>query len=671
MANVERFGTFYAPWPVIDGKPLNLQWGEIRSDMAESKAVMRNSFQELQDGQDELNAIRALLGQAYGDIVFSNKYRFYYNKVTFEFCLQKNNNTVLDPVWVDLWCVRFSDGQFQVPSEGGIQSDAGFYGPGLENINQVGETGSLADESFLHVSKLFFNTDDGFELNRINSGGNLGGIEVRYLFPIGRAEEFIKSGREWTVEHNFGTSPVMVQVMDGDKRVVTPDLADVSDPNIAYFYFHASVSGSVYIATGGIGAVSLVPRDPFYLIVRTENQPAAQHLMHPNADLIFDSNYFYVNVDLDNDTGGAHKKAFVSLHSSPGGSGSGETNTASNLGGGEGVFAQKSGVDLQFKSLRAGKGIAIDASSTELLFYTHDTGAGSSGAGVTDHGALTGLADDDHPQYARKAADWNTFRQGITAQAFYVREGEVSSSAGSMEVVAQTNLHLSGPGTNLTRSDITIDVSGVSIEAQNAGTVSVSTDDADISVITLGSLGSVSIHGNESAALTSNDIVTLGVGASNASNQLIVAHDGTYIGNKTKSPGFYLAPGVNNVGHDLGQQDIQFDIPSPDITTYYFDNFVSQGYVVDEVAIACNSGSAVVGFYILGPTEMRPRGIGIQSVYDDPNGHLQEFYVIPSLRRISATGANVMRQDDSLVMSVFVNSASTHIRGRVRIKLNG
>ena len=30
MANTERFGLFYAPWPVIDGKPINYQWGEIR-----------------------------------------------------------------------------------------------------------------------------------------------------------------------------------------------------------------------------------------------------------------------------------------------------------------------------------------------------------------------------------------------------------------------------------------------------------------------------------------------------------------------------------------------------------------------------------------------------------------------------------------------------------------
>ncbi|GAH20659.1 unnamed protein product, partial [marine sediment metagenome] len=37
----------------------------------------------------------------------------------------------------------------------------------------------------------------------------------------------------------------------------------------------------------------------------------------------------------------------------------GESNTASNVGTGEGVFKQKLGVDLQFKTLLAGTGVNI------------------------------------------------------------------------------------------------------------------------------------------------------------------------------------------------------------------------------------------------------------------------------------------------------------------------
>ena len=46
--------------------------------------------------------------------------------------------------------------------------------------------------------------------------------------------------------------------------------------------------------------------------------------------------------------------------------GTGEANTASNLGGGSGTFAQKSGIDLEFKSLTAGTGITITPSATEI-----------------------------------------------------------------------------------------------------------------------------------------------------------------------------------------------------------------------------------------------------------------------------------------------------------------
>lgn len=49
-----------------------------------------------------------------------------------------------------------------------------------------------------------------------------------------------------------------------------------------------------------------------------------------------------------------------------GGGGSGEANTASNLGTGDGIFAQKLGVDLQFKSLVAGTNVTLTSSATEI-----------------------------------------------------------------------------------------------------------------------------------------------------------------------------------------------------------------------------------------------------------------------------------------------------------------
>ena len=58
---------------------------------------------------------------------------------------------------------------------------------------------------------------------------------------------------------------------------------------------------------------------------------------------------------------------------------SGEANTASNVGAGNQLFKQKSGVDLQFRTLVAGSGIAISAGTDEITI----TNLGSSGEANT------------------------------------------------------------------------------------------------------------------------------------------------------------------------------------------------------------------------------------------------------------------------------------------------
>ena len=56
-----------------------------------------------------------------------------------------------------------------------------------------------------------------------------------------------------------------------------------------------------------------------------------------------------------------------SIFSPIGSGGSGEVNTASNIGLGTGVFAQKSGFDLQFKSLSAGSNTTITSDSNTIV----------------------------------------------------------------------------------------------------------------------------------------------------------------------------------------------------------------------------------------------------------------------------------------------------------------
>jgi hypothetical protein len=67
----------------------------------------------------------------------------------------------------------------------------------------------------------------------------------------------------------------------------------------------------------------------------------------------------------------------------------GEANTASNLGGGTGVFASKSGVDLRFKSLVAGANMSLSSdANTITLTSTGAAGGGGSIPTLGDYGGV-------------------------------------------------------------------------------------------------------------------------------------------------------------------------------------------------------------------------------------------------------------------------------------------
>lgn len=62
-----------------------------------------------------------------------------------------------------------------------------------------------------------------------------------------------------------------------------------------------------------------------------------------------------------------------------GGGGGGEANTASNLGAGAGIFAQKVGVDIQLKSLVAGSGVTLDEGAETITINSPGAGGDVSG----------------------------------------------------------------------------------------------------------------------------------------------------------------------------------------------------------------------------------------------------------------------------------------------------
>lgn len=67
----------------------------------------------------------------------------------------------------------------------------------------------------------------------------------------------------------------------------------------------------------------------------------------------------------------------------------GETNTASNLGAGSGLYASKSGADLRFKSLVAGTNVTLTAGANDVTIAAPFTGFGEAFLGDGSDGALT------------------------------------------------------------------------------------------------------------------------------------------------------------------------------------------------------------------------------------------------------------------------------------------
>ena len=102
-------------------------------------------------------------------------------------------------------------------------------------------------------------------------------------------------------------------------------------------------------------------------VAETDNSPSYSGIVKLN----FNSSDFYITQNSPNTD-----EAIINFRGTVA-SGSGEANTASNLGSGEGIFAQKVGIDLQFKSLVAGSGITLTPTSDDITIAS--TGSGGSG----------------------------------------------------------------------------------------------------------------------------------------------------------------------------------------------------------------------------------------------------------------------------------------------------
>ena len=99
----------------------------------------------------------------------------------------------------------------------------------------------------------------------------------------------------------------------------------------------------------------------------------------------------------------AYDAATQTWRNEPQTGGSGEVNTASNLGAGAGVFASKVAADLQFKSLVAGANVSITSNATTVTVSA--TGGGGGGGAVDSVNGQTGAVVLDTDDVAEGATN--------------------------------------------------------------------------------------------------------------------------------------------------------------------------------------------------------------------------------------------------------------------------
>jgi hypothetical protein len=113
------------------------------------------------------------------------------------------------------------------------------------------------------------------------------------------------------------------------------------------------------------------------------------------------------------------------------GGGSGEVNTASNLGAGPGSsFSGKVGVDLQFRTL-SGVNVVI-TNVGNIIQVSAQTSTALTNSIQVDHGSVSGLGDDDHPQYVLSSTNNNlssTVSNHIASASVHFTQAQIDHGA--------------------------------------------------------------------------------------------------------------------------------------------------------------------------------------------------------------------------------------------------
>ncbi len=150
------------------------------------------------------------------------------------------------------------------------------------------------------------------------------------------------------------------KITSAQRLSIVPDKRELifdTDLNAAFIGDGATVGGIRLEDT------NIQPAREFYGVIFKESE--IDGYLERDDTLIFDSDFFYLQSD-------SSSKPIVSL---------GSASSGANLGGGEGVFAQQSGLELRFKSLVEGSNITISSNADEITISSTGGGGGAAASG--------------------------------------------------------------------------------------------------------------------------------------------------------------------------------------------------------------------------------------------------------------------------------------------------
>lgn len=283
--------------------------------------------------------------------------------------------------------------------------------------------------------------------------------------------------------------------------------------------------------------------------------------------------------------------------------------------------------------------LRVDDEVEAAAFYVRGVGELLPGS-ATDHGALVGLADDDHPQYL--LVDGTRAMTG----SLEIPDGDEAEPAIRFSNDLDTGLHLDAVG------NFAVVVGGAVVFRFTP--TAITSEQSLVVQEGTASIPGIRFDSDSNTGVYHVAADTLGISAGGA-EQVVVGRDGVRVNDKVEAEAFYISS-----GWDLTQSMIPFDVATAEVENYWLHSFAPQSFVIEDVKLITQTGSCHVAFYIHTDGQRYP-GVGVAGLEDVFASTTSSFYLATSFRTVNI--------GDSVLMSVPVNASATHLRGRLRVSL--